>query len=72
MIEELTLNKQPLSKLSYNTDNFKRLKEAYESAMDLIVQLNSRILLLTPAPQENALEVPKTTKATKASKKTKA
>ena len=64
MTTELTINKQPLSKLSYNTDNFKRLKEAYESATDLIVQLNSRILLLTPVPSE----VPKATKA----KKTKA
>lgn len=61
---ELLINKQPLSKLSYNTDNFKRLKEAYEAAMDLTVQLNSRILLLTPPPEEP----PKATKA----KKTKA
>ena len=61
MTTELTINKQPLSKLSYNTDNFKRLKEAYEAATDLIVQLNSRILLLTPVPSE----VPKATKAKK-------
>ena len=63
MTTELTINKQPLSKLSYNTDNFKRLKEAYEAAMDLTVQLNSRILLLTPVPSVANKAAPKKTKA---------
>tara|TARA_R110000772_G_scaffold202690_1_gene312982 strand:- start:390 stop:581 length:192 start_codon:yes stop_codon:yes gene_type:complete len=63
MTTELVINKQPLSKLSYNTDNFKRLKEAYEAAMDLTVQLNSRILLLTPVPPVANKAAPKKTKS---------
>lgn len=42
-MSDLRLNGQPISKLVYNTDNFRRLKDAYEEAMDLVVKLNAEL-----------------------------
>ena len=42
-MSDLKLNGQPISKLVYNADNFRRLKDAYEEAMDLVVKLNAEL-----------------------------
>ena len=63
--DQLVLNGQPLNKLSYNTDNFQRLKDSYEEAMDLIVKLNSKLILLTPQSAPAKADPVKNTKKVK-------
>lgn len=42
---DLKVNGQPISKLVYNADNFRKLKEAYEEAMELLVKLNAKLTI---------------------------
>lgn len=61
-MKELVLNGQPVGKLVYNADNFRRLQDAYAEAMDLIVKLNAR---LATAEVKETKRAPRTKKEAK-------